>query len=44
MDAGDSNVGVGGFQGVDGVGGGCIEGDYFSADGQIIANRLLASA
>lgn len=40
--AGDGNVGVGGFEGVDWVRGGGVEGDYFSANGQIIAVRSLA--
>lgn len=38
----DSNIGVRGFEGVNRVGGGCVEGDYFPADGQIIADRSLA--
>ena len=42
MCAGDGNAGVGGFECVDGVGSGCVEGDYFSANSQIIADCSLA--
>ncbi len=39
--AGDGDVGAGGFEGVDWVGGGGVEGDYFAADGQVVAGCLL---
>ena len=42
MGAGNGDLGVRGFEGVDWVGGGGVEGYDFSADGQIIAVRSLA--
>lgn len=42
MDARDGDVGVRGFKRVDWVGGGGIECDYLSADGQVIAVRSSA--
>ena len=38
----NGDVGTGGFEGVNWVGGGGVEGDYLSADGQVIAVGSLA--
>lgn len=42
MDARNGNIGVGGFEAVDRIGGGGVEGDDFSANGQVIAVRWSA--
>ena len=42
MGAGNGDVGTGGFKAVDWFGGGGVEGDDFTADGQVIAAGSLA--
>ena len=41
--AGDGDGGVGGFEGVERVGSGCIESDDFSAEGQVFAVVLISA-
>jgi len=42
MDAGDGDVGVGGFQGIERGGRGAVEGDYLTADGKVVTIQCVS--